>query len=79
MDTDLAQAIGRVRRAMPRNVDVMLICDAVERLEARSSVVERRPLKPDVVGSSPTAPAKPKLSRADIQRNYRLRKKGKSK
>lgn len=77
MDTDLAQAIGRVRRAMPRNVDVMLICDEVERLEARSSAVERRPLKPDVVGSNPTAPAKPKLSRADIQRNYRLRKKGK--
>lgn len=74
---DIAQTIGRVRRAMPRNPDVMAICDEAEKLMARSSAVEQRPLTPKVVGSNPTAPAKPRLSRAEIQRNYRLRKKGK--
>ena len=72
--SDLAQTIGRVRRAMPRNADVMLICDEAEKLMARSSVVEQRPLTPKVVGSNPTAPAKSKLTRAEIQRNYRRRK-----
>jgi hypothetical protein len=27
---DLQQAIDRVRRAMPRNADVMMLCDALE-------------------------------------------------
>ena len=63
---------------MPRNAEVMLICDELEKsLMVRSSAVEQRPLTPKVVGSNPTAPAKPKLSRAQIQKNYRLRKKGK--
>lgn len=44
---------------MPRNAEVMLVCDEVERL-----VVEKQ------------KPEKPKLTRAEIQRNYRLRKKG---
>jgi hypothetical protein len=29
-NTEIAQAIARVRRAMPRNVDVMAVCDAAE-------------------------------------------------
>lgn len=53
--SDTIQAIGRVRRAMPRNADVMLICDELEKLLR--------------------AGPKPKLTRAEIQRNYRLRKK----
>ena len=78
--SELAQTIGRVRRAMPRNPDVMTVCDELEKLMVRSSAVEQRSLTPKVVGSNPTAPAKPKLSRAEIQKNYRLRKKeGKSK
>ena len=31
---ELVAAIARVRRAMPRNQDVMLICDAAEKLVA---------------------------------------------
>jgi hypothetical protein len=57
--SDIAEAIGRVRRAMPRNQDVMLICDE---LDNRLRI---------------SAPIKPKLSRAEIQKNYRLRKKAK--
>lgn len=74
---EIAQTIGRLRRAMPRNTDAMSICDELEKLLARSSAVEQRPLTPKVVGSNPTAPAKSILSRAQIQKNYRLRKKSK--
>lgn len=73
--SETIQAIGRLRRAMPRNADAMLVCDELEKMLARSSMVEQRPLTPKVVGSSPTAPAKPKLTRAEIQRNYRKRRK----
>ena len=72
---DITQAIGRVRRAMPRNTDVMLICDRIETLMASSSKLERAAVNGQVAGSSPAFPAKPKLTRAEIQRNYRLRKK----
>jgi len=58
--SDIFQTIGRVRRAMPRNADVMELCDALEELLSRSA----------------TLSAAPKLTRAEIQRNYRLRKKG---
>ena len=74
---DLAQTIGRVRRAMPRNADVMEVCDQLEKLMARSSAVEPAAHNGSVAGSKPAAPTKPKLSRAEIQRNYRLRKKAK--
>ena len=54
-DADLAAAIGRVRRMMPRNLDVMAICDAAERLQdelraARHVVTTPAPL-PDVVAT----------------------------
>lgn len=32
---ELLQTIARVRRAMPRNADVMAVCDAAERAEPR--------------------------------------------
>jgi hypothetical protein len=65
---------------MPRNADVMLICDELEKFMARSSAgSEQPPSKRQVVGSNPAASAKPKLSRAEIQRNYRLRKKAQRK
>ncbi len=74
--SEIVQTIARVRRMMPRNKDVMDVCDEAERLMARSSsAVEQRPLKPSVAGSNPAVLAKPKLSRAEIQRNYRERKK----
>jgi hypothetical protein len=77
MNTDLIQAIGRVRRAMPINKDVMLICDEAEKMMARSSGVELAAHNGSVAGSKPAAPTTPKLSRAEIQKNYRLRKKSK--
>lgn len=74
MDVELLQAIGRVRRSTT-NRDVLMVCDECERLLARSSAVERGALNAHVGGSSPPSPAKPKLSRAQIQKNYRKRKK----
>lgn len=56
--SDTIQAIGRVRRSMPRNADVMLICDELEKLL-----------------TAPKSPGPVKLTRRQIQKNYRLRKK----
>lgn len=56
--SDTIQTIGRVRRSMPRNADVMLICDELEKLLM-----------------APKPPGLVKLTRAQIQKNYRLRKK----
>lgn len=67
--SEIAQAIGRVRRAMPRNSDVMLICDECDRLVRTAG--ESLPALGTVV------PSKPVLSRAEIQKNYRLREKAK--
>lgn len=60
---------------MPRNVDAMLICDELDKFLARSSVVEQVAVNHRVGGSTPPVPAKPVLSRAQIQKNYRLRQK----
>jgi len=57
---EIMALVSRVRREMPRNKLVMQLCDQCERL----------------VVAPPRAPVrKPPLSRAEIQRNYRLRKK----
>jgi hypothetical protein len=53
---EIMQAIGRVRRAMPRNADVMLICDELEKALAP------RP-------AAAVAPAKPKFDKTAYQRN----------
>lgn len=37
--TELLQTIARVRRAMPRNADVMMICDAAELPEPAATVL----------------------------------------
>jgi hypothetical protein len=68
--SDLAQTIGRVRRAMPRNADVMAVCDA-ERLMAAAAIA-----KPPTLATVPECPAcavRRKLTQAEHQRNYRLR------
>lgn len=52
---EVAQAIARLRRDMPRNALVMSLCDSCEQLMSKP---ERKP-----------------LTRAEIQRNYRERKK----
>jgi hypothetical protein len=50
----LQDAIKRLRRTMPRNGDVIAVCEAAEAF----MISAKRP-----------------MSRAEIQRNYRLRKK----
>lgn len=78
--SDIAQTIGRVRRAMPRNADVMAICDELDNRLSRDAMRDRdrgvvhRPPHP-MEKESFAAPTKPKLTRAEIQKNYRLRKK----
>ena len=32
LDVELTQSIARLRRAMPRNPDVLVVCEALERL-----------------------------------------------
>lgn len=66
--SEIIQTIGRLRRAMPRNQDVMSVCDALEAALTAPRISIEVPL-------SRVDPGKPKLSRAEIQRNYRLRKK----
>jgi hypothetical protein len=71
MTSDLFPALGRVRRTMPRNKDVMDICDALEGYIQRSnSISVDLPRE-----AEREATAAGKLTRAEIQRAYRLRKK----
>lgn len=70
MTSDLFAALGRIRRAMPRNDDVMTICDALE-----GHLVS--PAMPREAERDATQVAAGKLTRAEIQRAYRLRKKEK--
>jgi hypothetical protein len=65
--SEVSEAIGRVRRAMPRNGDVMLICDTCEKLQFVANLGRAVEIAIDKA---------PKLTRAEIQRNYRQRKKG---
>jgi hypothetical protein len=74
MDMELMQAISRVRRSTT-NRDVLFVCDECERLLSRSSVVEQGAVNAQVAGSMPTVTVRAKLSRAEIQKNYRVRKK----
>ena len=66
--SEIIQTIRRVRRAMPRNQDVMDICDWAERALTK-------PLMPNPAQRKTIDLPKSKLSRAEIQKNYRLRKK----
>jgi len=66
--SEILQIIGRLRRAMPRNADVMALCDWAERQVTAPRVAIDAPL-------ARAEPTKPKLTRAEIQRNYRQRKK----
>jgi hypothetical protein len=46
-NTEIAQAIARVRRAMPRNVDVMAVCDAAEAAITQAATQPTREGKSD--------------------------------
>ncbi len=63
----MIEMIGRVRRAMPRNQDVMDICDALEKALVVGETIST---------AVATTERMLKKSRAEIQRNYRKRKKG---
>jgi hypothetical protein len=70
--SEILQTIRRLRRAMPRNPDVMDACDWIDRAVAAPRVAMEAPLaRPD--------PTKPKLTRAQIQKNYRDRLKDRRK
>lgn len=67
--SDTLQTISRLRRAMPRNKDVMDVCDELERKVVGQSLIDAargRDVNPE------------KLTRAQIQRRYRQRKKAKA-
>jgi len=42
---DLVQAIGRLKRAQPRNTDMMLVCERLESL-----LIRRLPVQPKSAG-----------------------------
>ena len=72
----LLPIIARVRRAMPRNEDVMAVCDAAERLSLEAAEDERdaeiarkrlAQLKERVVGLA--GPSKAKFDRRAYQRD----------
>jgi hypothetical protein len=67
MANEIMQTISRVRRAMPRNKDVMDICDALE----TEIVSEGLKVQAEMV--------KPRLTRAQIQKNYRDRRRAEGK
>lgn len=63
---DLLQTIDRVRRGT-RNVDVLTICDELRRRIVGQSLID-----------AARGRERPKLTRAQIQKNYRERKKAKA-
>lgn len=65
MSDDLHTIIDRVRRST-RNGDVITLCDELKRHLVGQALID----------AARGRDAKEKMSRAEIQRNYRLRKKG---
>lgn len=76
---DVAQAIGRLRRAQPRNPDTMTVCDRLEQLLACGEAVTQLAVNEPTVGSNPTGSAKfdKKTYQRDLMRKRRAA--GKSK
>ena len=74
--SEILVTIARVRRAMPRNTDVMAICDALEKeLVSNTFEGERREMARIRADLAP----RPKLTRAQIQKRYRERRKAEEK
>ena len=55
---------------MPRNVEVMALCDEHEKLLASSSAVEHGAVNATVAGSIPASSAKPPFDRKSYMRDY---------
>jgi hypothetical protein len=78
-DRDVMAAIGRVRRQMPRNSDVMLICDVAttavtNRASSPPVVATPSPLPPSVVATCPEC-AKHRAAKAKAQARFRAKAK----
>jgi hypothetical protein len=69
--SEIIQTIGRLRRAMPRNPDVIELCDWAE----RQAIAPRVAIEAPLARAIPDKTTKPRKTRAEIQRAYRLRKK----
>ena len=78
MSDDILQAIGRLRRAQPRNPDTMLVCDELERRLAaplmRVTVEPDGSAKSEIVDEScPVCEARRAVVRKRVNR-YRKRR-----
>lgn len=84
MSNELIKTIARVRRAMPRNVDVMEICDALEKRLQEPVELEdarRNHMMVAAKGIQARAEAEKDESRFDkkaYMRDYMRKKRGKS-
>jgi hypothetical protein len=73
-DRDVMAVIDRVRRQMPRNSDVMLICDVATTAVINSPrvVTTPSPSPPPVVATCPEC-AKRRTAKAEAQARYRAK------
>jgi hypothetical protein len=81
--TETLQAIGRLRRAQPRNPDTMLVCDELERaltfpLKVAEVDVKDIVLKPGAITvipnkKCPVCEARKSADRARVQKHRKLR------
>jgi hypothetical protein len=56
MSKELIEAIARVRRAMPRNMDVMVVCDGAERAAvSRDTPAAAPPSRDNIIVSEHTS------------------------
>lgn len=78
---ELSAALARLRRAMPRNADAMLICDELERRIAAANVELRAPVnkvnKPAVNSADVNKAADAVEKRAAYMRDYMRDKRAK--
>ena len=75
---ELAETIARVRRAMPRNADVMAVCAKAEELSLL--LWRRQPAMVVAQAAEPAKPSRPARDRRgymrDYMRGYRKRRAG---
>jgi len=69
LGSEIYVLIARIRRAMPRNADVMVLCDELEGRVVTAVVTPVTPVVTMVTRNQP-----PKRDRAAYMRGYRARK-----
>jgi hypothetical protein len=73
-DRDVIAAIGRVRRQMPRNSDVMLICDVATTAVINDPPVVATPApSPPLVVATCSECAKRRTAKAEAQARFRAK------